>query len=84
MNSLLWDKADASITDSELAEINEWAQQHAQNCPDMKLIIQGYGTMTYMIEYCAEYGEFSIGGCCTCGCRYYVGKGECPPIGESW
>ena len=75
MDSLLWDKADANITDSELAEINEWAQQHAQNCSDMESIIQGRGTMIYVIEYCAEYAKFSVGGCCTCGRKYYVGEG---------
>ena len=79
MSSLLWDKADARILDSELAEINEWAQQHAQNCFDMKRIIQGRGTMTYMIKYCRERTKFSIGGCCTCGCKYYVGEGEQSP-----
>lgn len=81
--SLLWDKADVRITNDELWEINSWAQQHARNCPDMKLIVEGHGTMTYIVEYLEDYNDFSIGGYCNCGCRYYVGEGECPPIGES-
>lgn len=80
MSSLLWDKADVRISDSELAEINEWAQQHAQNCFDMKLLIQGRGTMTYMIKYCEECTKFLISGCCACGCKYYIGKGEQSPM----
>ena len=35
------------------------------------------------LEYLKDYNDFSVGGYCNCGCRYYVGEGECPPIGES-
>lgn len=39
MGGLLWDKADACISNDELAEINEWAQKHAEVCPWMDLLV---------------------------------------------
>ena len=48
----------------------------------MKLVIAGHGVMHYAIEYCGEFNEIDKVGYCPCGCRYYAGKGEEPPIGS--
>ena len=80
--SLLWDKSDARIDNDDLREINEWAEKHAKECELMNLIILGRGVMQYAVEYCSEFNEIDKVGYCPCGCRYYVGKGEEPPIGS--
>lgn len=81
---LLWDKADARISNDDLAEINEWAQKHAEVCQWMDLIVQGHGVMHYCVEYNSEFGEIDVGAYCTCGKRYYAGCGEMPPVGEGF
>lgn len=82
MGSLLYDKSDARISNDDLAEINEWAINHSFDCGLMELVVRGHGVMHYGVEYCAEFNELEVVGYCPCGCRYYVGKGEEPPIGS--
>ena len=80
--SLLKTEFDVHISERDLKEINMWAVTHANECPYMQLVIQGHGVMHYGVEHCGETGDLDIVGYCPCGCRYYVGDGEEPPVGN--
>lgn len=68
MAGLLWDKADARISNDELAEINEWAQKHAEVCPWMGLIVQGAwrNALLRRIQFRVRRNR--------CGCLLYLRK----------
>ena len=76
MSSLLWDKADARFSNQELAQLNEWAENHAKECQSMQFILEGAAFVTYEIRYCAAAAMFRTGIRCLCGKKYFTDENE--------
>lgn len=75
-DTLIWDKADARISNDELAELNYWAQGHQYRCKKMRDILTGNGKVQYFIEASSNTSKTVIltGIQCECGERYYISR----------
>ena len=64
-------KEDARFSNSDLYELNEWAEMHGRVCPLMHLVTLGQAKSTYIIQ--EQGGKVTHSIKCPCGCQYNLG-----------
>lgn len=64
-------KEDARFSNSDLRELNEWAEMHGRVCPLMHLVTLGQAKSTYIIQ--EQGGKVTYSIKCPCGCQYNLG-----------
>ena len=64
-------KEDARFSNSDLRELNEWAEVHGRVCPLMHLVTLGQAKSTYIIQ--EQGGRVTHSIKCPCGCQYNLG-----------